>query len=402
MLGENPVLLLVIAYAVRRLPYVVRSASAGFQQVSPSLEEAAQNLGARPEKALWRITLPLVAPNLVAGGLLAGLLFVGPGAALILALAAFYVSFGAQPLVQAAFVGVQAAVVIIVVQALQKVAKRALKDRAAYVIAALAFLGIFVLGVPFPLIIAAAGLYGLLTSPGATGASEPLPAHRDTARTVAIWAGLWVLPLLALPATGQMFLWDVALFFSQLAVVTFGGAYAVLAWMAQAVVDTKGWITTQQMIDALGLAETTPGPLILVTEFVAFLAGHGRGGMALGVAAAGVALWAPFLPCFLWIFAGAPYVDWIMARPRLKGALAAITAAVVGVILNLALWFALHVLFGQIATTGLGALPVWATLDMAALGLTALAGLLLLRLHLDLLVTLALMAAAGIALHLVL
>ncbi len=337
----------------------------------------------------------------VPGGLLAGLLFVAPGAALILALAALYVSFGAQPLVQAAFVGVQAAVVIIVVQALQKVAKRALKDRAAYVIAALAFLGIFVLGVPFPLIILGAGIYGLITSAGVTGASDPLPAHRDTLRTVAVWGGLWVLPLLLLPATGQDFLWDVALFFSQLAVVTFGGAYAVLAWMAQAVVDTKGWITTDQMIDALGLAETTPGPLILVTEFVAFLAGHGKGGIGLGIAAAGVALWATFVPCFLWIFAGAPYVDWIMARPRLKGALAAITAAVVGVILNLALWFALHVVFAQVDDTRFGPLPVWATLDAIALGLVALAGLLMGPGKRGMGQTLVIMASAGIALHLV-
>ncbi len=337
----------------------------------------------------------------VAGGVLAGLLFVLPGAALILALAILYISYGTQPAVQAAFTGIQAAVVIIVVQALQKVAKRALTGRAAWVIAALAFLGLFVLAVPFPLIILAAAIYGLITSPGLTEPSVPLPTHGATLRTIAIWGGLWIGPLLLLPAFGQDFLWDVALFFSQLAVVTFGGAYAVLAWMTQTVVADKGWITTGQMIDALGLAETTPGPLILVTEFVAFLAGHGRGGVALGVGAAIVALWSTFLPCFLWIFAGAPYLDWIMARPRLKGALAAITAAVVGVILNLALWFALHVLFAQIDITRFGLRPVWTTIDPVALALVALAAILVGPLRRGLATTLAIAAAAGLLLHVV-
>lgn len=337
----------------------------------------------------------------VAGGLLAGLLFVLPGAMLILALASLYVSYGTQPIVQAAFTGIQAAVVVIVVQALHKLSKRALTAQAAWVIAALAFVGIFVLGLPFPLIIAAAGLYGLLTSSGVAGQPVPLPAHRETLRTVAIWGGLWVGPLLLLPLFGQDFLWDVALFFSQLAVVTFGGAYSVLAWMTQTVVTDMGWITTEQMIDALGLAETTPGPLILVTEFVAYLAGYARGGVGLAVAAAGVALWSTFVPCFLWIFAGAPYVDWIMARPRLKGALAAITAAVVGVILNLALWFALHVIFATVDATRLGPLPIWSTLHLQALALVALAALLMGPLRQGIAVTLVLMAGAGIALHLV-
>jgi chromate transport protein ChrA len=144
----------------------------------------------------------------------------------------------------------------------------------------------------------------------------------------------------------------VGLFFAKLAVVTFGGAYAVLAWMVQEVVQDFGWLTTAQMMDALGLAETTPGPLILVTEFVGFLAGAQAGGLGLGLAAALVTLWVTFAPCFLWIFAGAPYVEWIATRPRLQGALDAITAAVVGVIANLSLWFALHVVFGEVTRTG--------------------------------------------------
>jgi chromate transporter len=224
----------------------------------------------------------------------------------------------------------------------------------------------------------------------------------DTLRTVAIWGALWLLPLALLWLSGAAMLTDLALFFSKLAVVTFGGAYAVLAYMTQEVVTGFGWLTTAEMIDGLGLAETTPGPLILVTQFVGFLAGFREGGLALGVAAAVVTLWMTFVPCFLWIFAGAPYLDWISRQPRLTGALDAITAAVVGVILNLSIWFAAHVFFGTVDVAAFGPFRVLqpdpGTLDLATIGLACLAGVLLLRLHWSILRTLGAMALAGVAL----
>jgi chromate transporter len=198
-------------------------------------------------------------------------------------------------------------------------------------------------------------------------------------------------------------LWQLGVFFSKLAVVTFGGAYAVLAYMAQQAVETHGWLEAGEMLDGLGLAETTPGPLILVTEFVGFIAGFRTGGqsVALGIAGAMVALWATFVPCFLWIFAGAPYVDRLRANPKLRAALAAVTAAVVGVILNLSLWFALHVLFARVETVEAGPLrlsaPDPATLDPLTLALAVIAGAALFLLRLGVLWTLALCAALAVA-----
>jgi chromate transporter len=283
----------------------------------------------------------------VPGGLIAGLLFVLPGALVIAALASVYALWGDVPLIEALFVGVKAVIVVIVIEALLKVSRKALTGRQGWVIAGLSFLGIFALGLPFPLIIAAAALWGWLSAPPAE--RLPLgPPVTGTARTVAVWGALWATPVLALWAAGQTLLTEIALFFSKLAVVTFGGAYAVLAYMTQEVVQQKGWLTTEAMIDGLGLAETTPGPLILVTEFVGFLTGHGAGGFPLAFAAAAVTLWVTFVPCFLWIFAGAPWIARLTAMPRLGAALRAITAAVVGVILNLSLWFASHVFFSDV------------------------------------------------------
>ena len=197
---------------------------------------------------------------------------------------------------------------------------------------------------------------------------------------------------------------DIALFFSKLAIVTFGGAYSVLAYMAQQAVEAYGWLSAGEMLDGLGLAETTPGPLILVTEFVGFLAGFRKGGepaLAFGLLGAAVTLWATFAPCFLWIFVGAPYVERVSANPRLAGALAGVTAAVVGVILNLSLWFALHVLFGSVAATWHGPVRLWtpelASLNVEALLLSVLAAALLLRLHFGIASTLAITAAAALA-----
>ena len=285
----------------------------------------------------------------VPGGLIAGLLFVLPGAVVIAALASIYALWGDVPLVEALFVGVKAVIVVIVIEALLKVSKKALTGRQGWVIAGLSFLGIFALHLPFPLIVAAAGLWGWLT----TRPGEALPSGppvTGTARTVALWGTLWAAPILSLWVSGQTLLTEIALFFSKLAVVTFGGAYAVLAYMTQEVVQDKGWLTTEAMIDGLGLAETTSGPLILVTQFVGFLTGHGAGGFPLAFAAALVTLWVTFVPCFLWIFAGAPWIARLTAMPRLSAALTAITAAVVGVILNLSLWFGAHVFFQDIGT----------------------------------------------------
>ncbi len=294
----------------------------------------------------------------IRGGLVAGGLFVLPGALVILVLAVVYAAFGQVPLVRALFLGVQAAVLAIVAQALLRLAGRALEGAAHWWLAGLAFAGLFLFDLPFPLVIALAALYGLLTSGADAGTAAPLPAaaHGRTLPVVALWSGIWLVPLAALWLFEGGLLARIGSFFAQLAVVSFGGAYAVLAWMTQTVVQEQGWLTTTQMIDALGLAETTPGPLILVTEFVAYLAGAQAGGAWLGAAAALVALWATFVPCFLWIFAGAPHIERLAAQPRLSGALRAVTAAVVGVMASLALWFAAHVLFAEIETRRLGPL----------------------------------------------
>ena len=335
------------------------------------------------------------------GGLIAGLLFIVPGACVVLGLSIAYAFLGNVPLVAALFLGVKATVVIIVIEALLKLSRRALKSPAAWVIAALAFLGIFLLSMPFPLIIATAALYGALTARG-PATSSPAMIRPRSLKTILLGLAVWWAPVAVLWALKAEFLTRLALFFSKLAVVTFGGAYAVLAYMAQQVVGDYGWLDAAQMMDGLGLAETTPGPLILVTEFVGFMAGFGAGGLGTAVLAAGITLWVTFAPCFLWIFAGAPYIDWIATRPRLTGALQAITAAVVGVILNLSLWFALHVFFGTVAETRLGPLhltvPDPDTFDFKAASLTIVAAVLLLKLHISLPKVLGVMALAGAAL----
>ncbi len=334
----------------------------------------------------------------VPGGLIAGGLFVLPGAIIVGILAALYVHFGQVPLVEALFLGIKATVVIIVIEALLKLARRALTAADRWAIAGLSFLGIFALSLPFPAIIALAAGWGALMGRGDTTAAAPR-ARANTLATVTIWGVAWWAPVVALWAAGAERLVEIGLFFSKLAVVTFGGAYAVLAYMTQEVVQDRGWLSTPQMMDGLGLAETTPGPLILVTEFVGYLAGHGAGGWTAGLAAALLTLWVTFIPCFLWIFAGAPYIDWISTRPRLTGALSAITAAVVGVILNLSLWFALHVFFAEVRPLETGPLslvyPVPGSVDPAAVALALLAAGLLLWRRWPLPRVLALTALAG-------
>jgi chromate transporter len=286
------------------------------------------------------------------GGLIAGGLFVLPGAVIVLALSMIYAGFGQIPLIAAMFTGVQAAVVAVVIEALLRVAKRALKTRTQRVIAVLAFVALYAFALPFPVVILAAGLWGFARARGQTGKFPPAPQAR-TAQTLALWLALWLIPLAALWPFEGAILFHIGAYFAKLAVLTFGGAYAVLAWMAQTVVQDMGWLTLPQMMDGLGLAETTPGPLILVTEFVGYMAGYGVGGWQLGLAAALITLWMTFVPSFMFIFVGAPYIARLTANPRLAGALAAITAAVVGVIANLSLWFGVHVLFArQIAIGG--------------------------------------------------
>ncbi|HLQ20163.1 MAG TPA: chromate efflux transporter [Tabrizicola sp.] len=336
----------------------------------------------------------------VTGGLIAGGLFVLPGALVVLTLSLIYAAFGQVPVVAALFTGVQAAVIAIVVEALIRVSKRALKSGEAYLIAVAAFLGLFALHLPFPVIILAAGLWGFLRTPGGV-ADTPAPpaALARSLQAAMIWGAIWLLPLAALVLAAPQRLAEIGIFFSKLAVLTFGGAYAVLAWMAQDVVQQKGWLTLQQMIDGLGLAETTPGPLILVNEFVGFMAAHQVGGWQLGLAGAAIAVWMTFVPCFLFIFAGAPFIERLTHMPRLSGALAAITAAVVGVIANLSLWFALHVLFASVPEVTLGPLhliwPELATVRPIPALIAAFAAWALLLRHWNLLVVLALSALAS-------
>ncbi len=348
----------------------------------------------------------------VIGGLAAGLLFVLPGAIVVLTLSMLYAAFGKLPLVEELFLGVKAAVLAIVVEALMRVARRALKGSVDWMIAGAAFIGIFMFSLPYPLIVLVAALVGYWRVTGA-GAHEPVVPLvgvplSHTLRTATIWLAIWIVPLAVVTwlfGRGHVMA-ELGWFFSKLAVVTFGGAYAVLAYMAQDVVEHYRWLAPLEMLDGLGLAETTPGPLILVTEFVGYLAAYRHGGGALGlspwasgVLGAIVTLWATFAPCFLWIFAGAPYVERINSEPRLKSALAAITAAVVGVILNLTIWFALNVLFAKVDVVRAGPahlhVPDPASLSLPALLLAVVAAVMLLALHRSVILTLAVCAAAA-------
>lgn len=343
------------------------------------------------------------------GGLMAGLLFVLPGAIIVLGLAIIYVTFGDLPLTIALFLGIKAAVLIVVIEALFRVAKKALHLPEHWFIAAFAFIALFLLEVPYPLVIALSAGYGFLREEKkeevkrATGQqSEHLKSLLPkTLVTVLFWLLIWWLPIVAIDYFFDLpILTQIGEFFSKLAVVTFGGAYAVLAYLAQDVVNQFGWLTAGEMMDGLGLAETTPGPLILVTEFVGFIAGYRDGGLMLGLSAAFVTLWVTFVPCFMWIFAGAPYLDWIGNQPRLKSALSAITAAVVGVILNLSLWFSLQVLFKDIGTQTYGPFkflqPLLSSIDWRVVLLSGICALLIFRFHWNILTVLATSSLIGV------
>lgn len=349
------------------------------------------------------------------GGLMAGLLFVLPGAIIVLGLAVIYVTFGDLPLTAALFLGIKATVLIVVVEALCRVAKKVLHLTEYWFIATFAFIGLFLLEIPYPLVIALSAGYGFLRSrkpkqvanlarkqigPRTEQLRSLLPS---TFMTVVFWLLIWWGPIVAIDYFFELpILTQIGEFFSKLAVVTFGGAYAVLAYLAQDVVNQFGWLTAGEMMDGLGLAETTPGPLILVTEFVGFIAGYRDGGVMLGLSAALITLWVTFVPCFMWIFAGVPYLEWIGNQPRLKGALSAITAAVVGVILNLSLWFWIQVLFKEVATRIYGPFkilqPMLCSIDWRVVVLSAICALLIFRLHWNILIVLAVSALFGVIL----
>ena len=315
------------------------------------------------------------------GGLVAGTLFVLPGFVCIMILSWIYAAFGNVGLVQALFFGLKAAVLAIVLEAVVRIGRRSLKNNTMIGIAAFAFIAIFFYSVPFPIIVLGAGLLGYLggraghpafqtggghgkvgdtqVADADSALGESMPAHaRPTVgwslKIAAVFLVLWLGPVLALVLTlgpGNVFS-HIAVFFSKMAVVTFGGAYAVLAYVAQEAVETYGWLKPGEMLDGLGMAETTPGPLIMVLQFVGFMGAFRDPGtlhpMVAGTLGGILATWVTFTPCFLWIFLGAPYIETIRGNKALSAALATITAAVVGVVLNLAVWFALHVLFAEV------------------------------------------------------
>ena len=369
------------------------------------------------------------------GAIVAGGLFVVPGIIAIMALSWIYALYGNVPIVVALFFGLKAAVLAIVLQAVHRIGSRGLKSSPMLAIAPVAFVAIFFFGVPFPLIVLAAGLIGWVgaragstafTVGGGHGHAESttssesllgdeLPEHAQPTvtraiRVSAVWLALWLVPVIVLTAAlgaGHPFS-EIGWFFSKMAVVTFGGAYAVLAYMAQAAVETYGWLRPGEMLDGLGMAETTPGPLIMVVQFVGFMAAYRDPGslppLLAGTLGGLLATWTTFVPCFLWIGLGAPFIERLRENKPLSGALAGITAAVVGVILNLAIWFALHTIFREtypIRELGLSFdMPVWTTLRPWALLLSVAAVVAMFRFKVGTMQVLAACSIAGVLLYL--
>ncbi|MGB1164025.1 MAG: chromate efflux transporter [Paracoccaceae bacterium] len=349
----------------------------------------------------------------ISGGLIAGGLFVLPGAVVMLILSISYVAFSGTSMLSGIFLGVKAAILVVVVQALITLSRRALTQTQHYVISGAAFVGLFFLNLSYPVIVIASGVYGafflsayhkgpqILSPEGAQIPQLSAFSFGRFAITLGVGLCLWLCPLvIVFWGIGVPFLAELGWFFSKLALVTFGGAYAVLAYMAQDVVGAYGWLNPAQVLDGLGLAETTPGPLILVTQFVAFVAGFQQGGYALALMAVSLGLWVTFVPCFLWIFLGAPYVQRLSSQPRLWGALGAVTAAVVGVILNLSVWFALQVSFETVLELHMGLLTFWvpqlASVDLRVIVIATLSAILIWRFKLAL--GWVLMGAAGFGL----
>jgi chromate transporter len=360
----------------------------------------------------------------VRGGIVAGLLFVLPGLAVIMGLSTLYAFYQDADLVAGLFFGLKAAVLAVVIEAVIRIGKRALKTRFHRILAALAFLALFALSLPFPLVILLAAVAGLVRARIAPAEEVPAPidlkARPPALRqllTLLFWVAVWLapLPLLWLLAADTA-LPDLYAFFSKMALVTFGGAYAVLAYVAQVAVEQYQWLKPGEMLDGLALAETTPGPLVLVLSYVGFLAGFRHGGgfdpLLAGLLGALLTAWATFIPSFIWIFAGAPYIERLRGNRLMNAALSAITAAVVGVILNLAIWFALHVVFTRvgafelplIAHSGLPldlSLPVpdWTSLDLAAVAVAIVAAVMIFRFHQGVGRTLVVAALLGLALR---
>ena len=350
----------------------------------------------------------------VRGGLIAGLLFILPGLLVVMALSGLYVGFGHLPVAAAGLLGVKAAVAALVLQALIRIGRRNLNRPLTLAVAVLSLLAMSLLSAPFALVILAAGVAGAVFMPKAVPdiGPPPLPVPgllRQSVRTALVWAAIWLVPVFAvvilLPAST---LAKVGLLFSQLAVVSFGGAYAVLAYVGPAA-TSLGWLTPGQMLDGLGLAETTPGPLILVLVFVAFVGAYqtmpGEAAGLWAVAAALMAAWAVFAPSFLWIFVGAPWMERLSRVRWLTAALTGVSAAVVGVIANLALWFCLHLLFTRQTAWSVGPLgmdvPQISSLSLPALGLVALGLGLTFWARIGVLRLIFLMAGAGYGVHLI-
>lgn len=366
------------------------------------------------------------------GGLMAGGLFILPGIVAIMGLSWIYALYGNIGFVAALFFGLKAAVLAIVLEAVMRIGKRALKNSTMIGLAAAAFVAIFLLGVPFPIIILAAALIGFFGAradlPHFMAASndasregvsvdllgDDLPDHARpnnwrSLRVTALWLALWLVPVFSLLfALGMSNVFSqIALFFSKMAMVTFGGAYAVLAYVAQQAVETYGWLKPGEMLDGLGMAETTPGPLIMVLQFVGFMAAFRDPGtlhpLVAGTLGGLLTTWVTFTPCFLWIFLGAPYIEVLRGNRALSGALSAITAAVVGVILNLAIWFGIHTIFREVHAFAWGPVafdaPVWESVNIWALLLAAAAIIAMFRFKLGMLPTLTSTSAAGIALY---
>ncbi len=365
------------------------------------------------------------------GGIVAGAFFVLPGFIAILGLSLAYAAYSGTPVVQALLYGLKPAIIAIVAAAVLRIGKRALKNRAMVVLAATAFVAMFVLGAPFPLVIAVAALIGLvggrvrpdlfvvIKGHGAASPAAASPIISDDAlahakptlghalRTLVLWLTLWwapVLTLLAVLGPHNVFTRE-GLFFSEAAVVTFGGAYAVLAFLAQQAVQVYHWVSVHEMMDGLGMAETTPGPLIMVTQFVGFM-GAFRDPQALNpylaaTLASMLVTWVTFMPSYLYIFLGAPWIEHLRGNQRLNAMLSAITAAVVGVILNLACWFALRTLFREVVDHQFGpitlSVPTWSSIDWAALVLSAGACVAMLRFGVGMIWTLVVCLALGMA-----
>jgi chromate transporter len=370
------------------------------------------------------------------GGIMAGGLFIVPGIVAIMALSYVYAAYGNLPLVVALFFGLKAAVLAIVLEAVVRVGKRALKNNAMLALAAAAFIGIFFLGIPFPIIIFGAALIGFVGArsglamfqigsghgsskqEGTTESllGDELPAHaRPTVaralRASALWLALWLIPVIVLLlALGRADVFSqIAIFFSKMAVVTFGGAYAVLAYVAQQAVENYAWLKPGEMLDGLGMAETTPGPLIMVLQFVGFMAAFRDPGalppMLAGTLGGLLATWVTFIPSFLWIFLGAPFIEALRGNKALNGALSAITAAVVGVILNLAVWFAIHTVFRKVDPVHLFPLsfdaPRLSSVDPWALILSVAAIVAIFRFEVGMIPTLIGCCSAGLLLYVV-